>query len=149
MGKLRSLFKEIPERTLSGVKALIHTKPPFPTEEEFISPLRKALKAHMATKEGIAYGENCAYCRQQGAVDTQIKDAVDSSEDPEPYLIELYKELVQTREALAVTTTELGKTRRFYTPSNRVKWAIYGAFATGGAMATLRVLEWLVPLLIP
>jgi len=131
----RKLFQPVADGSekLKQLLVRVPVPPPTPTEEEFVSPLQAALKDTFITKDGIGYNRTCVNCSQHSGIDARMKDIIDTANDPEPWLKELHGELVATRDELAWTRTELAASKQYYTPQNRMKWAAYGAAASGSA----------------
>lgn len=127
---LRRAFKPVEPGTLRRL-VLRKTSPPTPSPEDFVSPLREELKTHLATKPDIGYNMHCPHCRGHKTIDGYITTAVAEKEDPQPWLKEVHQELVDTQDELKKTRTELALSKQYYTPQNRMKWAAYGAFASG------------------
>ena len=107
--------------------------PPTPTEEEFVSPLQEHLLERLHVKQDIGYNRTCANCTKHQGIDTALVASVEEANDPEPWLRELHGELIDTRKELADTRYELQASKQYYTPQNRMKWAVYGAAASGSA----------------
>jgi hypothetical protein len=133
---------------------------PEPTEEEFVSPLQQAIKDDLLIKGDIGYNETCVNCIRQRGIDARMLDTCESSTDPEPWLKELHGELVATREELVETRGQLAASERYHTPQNRMKWAAYGAFASGvtgvGLLIAKYATDWaitnlpqILPLILP
>jgi hypothetical protein len=135
--------------------------PPEPTLEEFVSPLQQTIKDELGVKAAIGYGKHCVNCGQQQAVDARIKDAVESSTDPEPWLQALHGELIQTRADLKeyrtdnqILRTELDAVRGDVNPIKRMLYLFGAGLAGLGAKALwdLYLQQYivnLIPLLLP
>ena len=123
-------------------------EPPEPALEEFVSPLQKYLKERLGVKHDIGYNRTCANCCRQENIDKDLLEKVETTADPEPWLAQLHGELIDTRKELAETRIELKESKQYYTPLNRMKWAAYGAAASGGVTSTVilaRVaVEWAI-----
>ena len=124
---------------------------PAPTEpglEEFVSPLQSFLKERLSVKQDIGYNATCVNCSRHMNIDAEMRDKVDTTADPEPWLAQLHGELISTRQELAVTRQDIRDSKEYYTPSNRMKWAAYGAAAsgtTGVALILIRyATEWAI-----
>jgi hypothetical protein len=156
----KKLLRPIEEGSKSVTRLIRRIPAPEPSLEELASPLQKAIKEELLIKHDIGYNDTCVNCGRQRGVDARLMTACEESTDPEPWLKEMHGELVDTRKELADTRTELVKAKEYYTPQNRMKWAVYGAAASGGAslaiIAVRYATEWainnlpsIVPLLLP
>ena len=128
-------------------------EPAQPELEEFVSPLQKYLKERLGVKHDIGYNRTCANCCRQENIDKEIVEKVETTADPEPWLAQLHGELIDTRTELAYTRQELAESKEYYKPQNRMKWAAYGAAASGSA-TTIIILaryatEWAIANYLP
>lgn len=117
-------------------------EPPEPALEEFVSPLQQYLKERLGVKHDIGYNRTCANCCRQENIDKDLLEKVETTADPEPWLAQLHGELIDTRKELAITRQELADSKTYYTPQNRMKWAAYGAAASGSAGLILLVARY-------
>lgn len=157
--KLFQPVKDGAERLPLLVRRVVAT-PPTPELEEFVSPLQETLKERLGVKDAIGYNRTCANCTRHKNIDHEMLETVETAADPEPWLAQLHGELIDTRAELTHTRHELAASKQYYTPQNRMKWAVYGAAASGGATTTIILLryatEWAIqnlpqymPFLIP
>ena len=156
----KALFRPISE----GQKrlAILVKRPaaPEPSLEEFISPLQEAVRTEIAIKQDIGYDSRCTCCSRQRTVDERLIEACETANDPVPWLQEMHGELISTREDLGKTRLQLAESERYHTPQNRMKWAVYGAAASGTASVAILAIkyatEWalhnlpaIIPFLLP
>lgn len=141
-------WKKLFEPVKDGAEKLLvlrRVPTPEPTEpalEEFVSPLQAFLKERLNVKHDIGYNRTCAECSRQSSIDAEMLEKVETAADPEPWLAQLYGELIDTRKELAWTRSELAASKQYYTPQNRMKWAAYGAAASGSAGLILLVARY-------
>lgn len=139
---VKNLFKKgftpIKDRTLKF--DLFTPKPaPLPSPEGFQSPLQLTLTELMQKKELCAY--NCAGCTYQSAsgcrIDTEIRDAITTQEDPQPWLMEVHRAIVENTAEQKTTQKVIKEESALYQPSKRL--LIGTAAASGGTLGALAV----------
>ena len=127
--KLRDAFKPWKDRTKPSSKPKKDMKgPDEPSLEEFVSPLRRTLKA-VYTKKRKLCNYHCAGCKFKSgsgcALDREAMEAVDSLEDPQPYLDDVRRELVESREINIKLINRLDRAEKDLAPISWIRRGIY------------------------
>jgi hypothetical protein len=150
--KLPKWLQPIKDQTLRAARHVLQRPPREPTLEEFQSPLREQCKDYLATKEAIGYNTTCACCSRQHGFDEKIAAAIDTLEDPQPWLAQLHGDLVSTRRELQETRVTLAEARRdadrWKNPLNRIRWVAVGTFASSSVVLGFKAVEYLLPWLL-
>ena len=140
----KKLFEPIKDgaEKLLVLRRIPTPEPAEPELEEFVSPLQAYLKERLGVKHDIGYNSTCVNCSRQMNIDAEMLEKVETTADPEPWLAQLHGELIDTRKELAITRQELADSKTYYTPQNRMKWAAYGAAASGSAGLILLIARY-------
>ena len=125
---LRKLLKPVDEGFVAIVKRKL--SPAAPSPEEFISPLKTEVTDLLAVKPDIGYNEHCANCRGHLNLDTKLKTAVDTKDDPQPWLQEVHEAIIENTDEQRLTRSRLQEEGSLYQPHKR--WLI-AISATSGA----------------
>jgi hypothetical protein len=88
-------------------------------------------------KQDVGYRDSCTICQIQATQDAKLIAAVESKEDPVPYLHEMYDELVKTRAELVETRKDLAQTATKMQPIEKLRQAVY--WGVGAGMFTLAI----------
>lgn len=160
---LRSLYQKLTKPIEPGLVRIVKRKlsPPAPSPEEFVSPLKTEVTELLAIKPDIGYNEHCASCRGHLNIDGKLQTAVDTKDDPQPWLKEVHEAIIENTDEQRRTQAKLDEEGQLYTPSKR--WLIAISATSGATLGGLiakvawdvyvrdfiltQLLPWLVTLL--
>jgi hypothetical protein len=146
--KLPAWLRPIKEGTVRATRRILRAPPSDPTLEEFVSPLREGLKEDLAVKEAIGYNRTCTECTRQHGIDTRMGAKVADAEDPQPWLVQLHTELIETRKEMAFTRERIQSAKQFYNPLNRMRWLAAGGFVSAMLLIANEGIKYILPYLL-
>lgn len=131
---LRRLFRPVESGTL--LRLVKHKlSPSAPTPEEFISPLKQEVTELLAVKPDIGYSDHCANCRGHQSLDTKLQTAVDTKDDPQPWLQQVHEDILENTAEQRLTQQVVKEEGRLYDPLRR--WLIALTVSSGGIAGSL------------
>lgn len=141
----KALFRPMKETAEREVKAAVDRLIRTPRPEDIASPLREELKGLMGAKQDVGYAEHCANCRGHQTLDQGVAAAVESKEDPTPYLEGIYGGIITLNENIPVLITRLEDTSEKVAPSRVGKYLLGGVISGMIGKGALDLAIWLIP----